>query len=212
MTKLKSFQLALEFHLKCLSIEEKSLAQDHPSIGLSYFHISRDYLALQQYKNALNYAFKAIQQTSQFDFTNLYTFHRFIAEIYFEQEQFQQALEYFEKSLEFVDDQDKSSMTVVYYRIGSIHQQLSNYSQALIFFKKTLDLELETLDHDAQTIATTYSRLATVYFHLNQLTDALEMGEKALNQLLKTLSFHDPEVNDARQVLDQLKILQLLRE
>jgi tetratricopeptide (TPR) repeat protein len=204
--------------MKALDIQINSLSNDHPSIGISYSDISKDYVGLTSWSNALEYGFKAIEQikkSSQMDIETLLTCIDHIASIYCQRNKYEKALIYYKEALDlclnYLPDDDILFIGR-YYQIGKTYQKLEKYEEALEFHQKKLNIQLKTLPDDTKNIATTYSDISTSYLRLDRLDNALIAANQAHDQLLKSLPYDHPEVLEIQDTLDNIKRLKISQE
>jgi hypothetical protein len=71
---------------------------------------------------------------------------------------------------------------------------------------------LKTLPDNAKTIATSYSDISASYIGLKRFDEAFIATNQAHEQLLKTLPYNHPEVVQQQDVLDKIKLIQIMRE
>lgn len=84
--------------------------------------------------------------------------------------------------------------------------QSRKYNDALKSYQKTLEIELKLLSENDQTIATTYPDIASTYAALKQSDQAMDAGERAIQQLVKKLP------NNRFQVFQEQIKLSLIKQ
>ena len=205
------YKKSLNNHMKVLDILINSLPDDHPSIGASYFDISKDYLGLMSWSDALDYGFKAIEQikkSSQMSIETLLLFIDHMADIYCQMNKYRKALIQYEEALDLCHNylpDDDNLLIKRYDLIGDTYSKLEKYDQALEFYQKKLNIQLKISSNDTENISKTYLDIALSHFHLDQFDDALIAGNQAHDYLLQTLSYNHPNVIKIRDTLDTFK-------
>ncbi len=194
-----SYDLALEWHEKALSIREKALGKEHTDTGATYNSIAFVYCSKGEYDLALEWYEKALviaEKVSGKEHPNTAVTYNNIANVYDDKGEYDLALEWHEKALairEKVLGKEHPETAATYNNIAIIYRNKGEYDRALEWHEKALAIREKVLGKEHLSTATTSNNIACVYDSKGEYDRALEWYEKALAIREKILGKEHPD-------------------
>jgi len=180
------YEKALEYHLKSLEFEKKSLfGLNRLGIAEPYGSVANVYYKLKEYAKAQEYNFKALDIFKSLREENyVATAYCNIGAAYRSQGEYHRALEYHFKALAIeksLRGENHSSVATSYGHIGNVYMNQKEYAKALEYHSKCLDIEISLYGKKHPKIATNYHNIALVFYDQRDCSKALEYAFKALD-------------------------------
>ena len=195
-----NYSEALNYFVKALEIQEKTLGENHPDTAISYNGMASAYRGLGNYKKALKYYKKTLsirEKTLGENHPHTVMMYDSIGSIYKELDDYEQALKYHKKALEIQEKtlgENHPDTAIGYGNIGSLYANLGDYKEALRYLKKYLSIKEKTLGENHPDTATTYNTIGSIYLKkLHDYEQALKYHKKALEIQEKTLGVNHPD-------------------
>ena len=181
---------ALEFYEKCLSIQLKTLGENHSDIAATYGNIgivwkSKGYLykALEFYEKCLSIQLKTLGENH----SDIAATYGNIGIVWDSKLNYDKALGYFEKCLSIqlkTLGENHKSVATIYNNIGLLWKSKRNYEKALEYYEKSLAIRLKILGENY--VSGAYINIGEVWQSKGNYDKALVYYEKSLAIRLKT--------------------------
>ncbi|CAF1440021.1 unnamed protein product [Adineta steineri] len=146
------YENAIEYYEKALTIKEKTLPSNDPSLATSYNNIAGVYYSMEEYSKALSYYERALeiyQKTLSSDHQlDLATSYNNMGMVYKSMEEDLKALSYYEKDLKIRQKTLPSthpSLANSYNNIAGVYYSMKDYSKALSYYERALDIKERSL-------------------------------------------------------------------
>jgi tetratricopeptide (TPR) repeat protein len=191
---------ATEYYEKSITIIQKILPANHPSLAASYNNIGMLYLNMGDYSKALSSYDKALeirQKTLPPNHPDLAASYNNIGTVYDSMSEYSKALSSYTKALEMRQKTlppNHPDLATSYNNIGAVYDSMSEYSKALSYYEKTFEILKKTLPANHPSLATSYNNIGLVYDHMCEYSKALSSFEKALEMRQKTLPSNHPDL------------------
>lgn len=199
--KLGEYRKSVEYHLKALEIQEKTIGVEHPNTAASYNNIGLAYSYLSEYDRALEYLVRALriyEKTLGNIHPNTANIYNNIGIIYDTIGQYEtserchlNAIAIRERALG-VEHPDTA---MSYSNIGIVYDTIGQYNKALEYHLKALDIYITNMGEGHPHTATAYNNIGNVYNNCGQYDKALHYYLKALEIRIKI--FDDCSLNVA---------------
>ena len=210
-----NYKEAIDYYEKALTIKEKTLPPDDPSLATSYNNIGAAYRNMGEYSKALSFYGKGLQikqKTLPPDHPSFATSYNNIGEVCRNMGEYSKALTCYGKLFEIQRatlPPNHPSLATCYNNIGWVYKNMREYSKALTFYEKALEIRQETLPSNHPDLAISYNNIASAYDNMEEYTKALTFYEKALEIYEKTLPPNHPDLatcyNNIGLVHDKMK-------
>ena len=133
--------------------------------------------------------------------------HIYMANALYEQGQLRQALDHFLKARNYQHKhlpRTHPALAFLYNNIGAMHYRLKEYSQALEHHKLCLEIEVHSLPPDHSTFIDSYRSMAETYEKLGQRDEAVDFGQKLVDQCRLFKEQSPKQFEEAEKLLDRL--------
>ena len=197
---LGQYDIAMDNHLKALSICEKSLGEEHKvtasthnEIGLLLKTEGDTPQALEHYLKALSIEEKVLGTES----LEVATSYNNLGALYYSCGFMAKAMEYYNKALAIREkklDPDHPELANTYSNIGSLYNSTGDYTRALYFFNRALSIRKEVLGDGHPDVAQTINNIGLAYLGLSDYDNALESYTTALSIYENLLGYNHPDV------------------
>lgn len=185
--KNQSYDLALEYFEKMLSIQlsldinDKSyIADSYVCIGKCYQQKLMDDLSLNFYEKALELYRQSLEIDTMIE-RRIADVHWRIGKIFKSQHDWNSSIEHYENSLKFIPNLDTKVIFDLYSDLGFCYQQISNNEiLAIDYYKKAIDIN----PYDDAKITEFYYQIGICYQNLEEFSDAIQYlknAQKLLN-------------------------------
>jgi len=194
------YKKALEFSLKAIEINEKTLPKDHPDLATSYNNISGIYKKLGKFDRALDLSLKDIEIKEKVlneNHPDLAISYNNLSGIYRKLGNLDNALNLQLKAIEInkkVLGENHPDLAISYNNLSLIYKDLKDFTKALEFSIKAIEINEKTLPQDHPDLATSYNNISLIYKDLKDFTKALEFSIKAIEINEKTLPKEHPDL------------------
>lgn len=207
MIKFGHYDQGLLFYEKSLSIKQKQLGEDHPSvatllnnIGLTWVYKGELVKALEYYQRALNLKLKHLGTLHP----SLATTYSNLGAVWKKKGNYENALSYYHKSIDIklkALGADNPSLATVYNNIGTLLTEREQFDEAMEWQLKSLNLKLKNYGEDHKTIATSYRNIANIWRKKEIFNKAIEFYKKSLDLKIKYLGAEHKDVSEILSVL-----------
>lgn len=214
LTGQGQFQNAIPLALRALSIQEKALGPDHPSVaqGLTvvaalYFKLGRNAEAEPLYKRSLD----ILEKTSGPDDPAVATGLDSLAQVYVNQGRYAEGetLEKRELAIrEKAFGPDNPDVARTLNNIAEIYRTQGRGSEAEPLYKRSREIFEKALGQDNPEVATPLTNLANLYVFEGRYTEAETLLKRSLAIREKTLGTEHPDIGANVASLAQLYIYQ----
>ncbi len=174
------FDLALDYYLKTLQIQEKwqgnevDVANTINKIGVVYYNLGDLEKAVSFYTRALELQQKLRDKRGMADCLNN------IGVIYQEKGSYQKAKDFYTRSLKLEEEMgNKSGLAIGFNNIGEVYQKTGKPAKALEHYIQSIKLAREV--GDLYGVAYTLNNIGVVHREAGNFSKALENGHNALN-------------------------------
>lgn len=194
------YSKALSCIQSAIDFQNKTLPENHPSIGISYGSMAAIYHFMGKYSIALKnfeIAIEIFRKSLPPEHPRFAEMYNGIGMAYESMVDYTNALLYYEKAVEI---QNKSlplihrDRAMVRKNIGNIYALMGKYNSALDCLREALDTQKKILSPTHNDIATTYSTIGWVYDSLRDYQNALNNYNEALAIKISALSNKHPDV------------------
>ena len=200
LSELGKNALAIEYFEKTLSIEEKVLGTNHPSVAKTYINIAnsyeqqRDYpAALQLYQEALHIVLKVMGENNHL----AASCYGHIGSAYDYMDSLELALKYSLKAKDIREklyDKEHTDIANSYNNLASIYGSMGNDSLALDYYQKALVMREKLFGKEHSSIAGIYKNIGLMYTERKDYPKALDYQRKALAIYEKLFDADHPNV------------------
>ncbi|CAF1153712.1 unnamed protein product [Rotaria sp. Silwood1] len=178
---------SLNWFKKTFDMKKEKLQPNDPDLAESYKNMALVAFNQKAYTQALDYFnqyLELLQRLSGDNHIGLTLCYTYMANIHENEQRFPEAASYYHQALAIMikyNFNDVSSFAVVYNNLGKIYTILGNYHLALGFYKTSLEMKLKSLPPVHPSVAITYKNIGVVCEGINDIQQARENFEKALN-------------------------------
>ena len=166
-------------------------------LGFAYGQIEDIEKAMQCYNEALNLAKGIGDSVMESDiYLNM-------GDVYTDLGDYENAFTYYHNALERVDQKDKESKAIIMGNIGNLYNNMSKYEQAMRYTKDAISLIKEEQPETNSTLALLYASLASINCELENVSEAIDNCNKALQILLRIYGENHPNVANVYGTLGQ---------
>jgi tetratricopeptide (TPR) repeat protein len=188
---LKTLEHALVICLKGTVSTHTDLAAIYNNLGCVYDKTKCPEKALEMFEKALEIDTKVLPENH----SSLAVSHNNIAALYREKDELTKALYHQEKSLRILlksDVKDNAAqLSLCQHNLGCIHLSLGNHTKALNMLEKALKTQMEYLPEYHENFSNTYLSLSRAYEKQENIPQALEYLEKAVENARRSLLPHN---------------------
>jgi Tfp pilus assembly protein PilF len=189
---------ASDSYNEALTIYEKVLGTEQPSIAATYNNIALVYDSQGKYEEALKWNNKALNIREKVlgkEHPDTAATYNNIAAVYDVQGEYERALEWINKALnifEKVLGKENPLTATTYNNIAAVYDKQGKYEDALEYYNKALNIREKVLGKEHPYTATTYNNIAEVYRKQGKYEDALKYYKKSLDIKEKVLGKEHP--------------------
>jgi len=194
------WQKAIEKAKEAIELQEKILAPDHHDLATSNYNLSRIYLVIGNFPQALEFQLKAndiYEKVHSPDHLDLATSYNNLSMIYQAMGNLPQALDFQLKTVgirEKVLETNHPDRAQSYNNLSTIYKDMGNLPQALEFQLKAKKIQEKVQDKDHPLLASCYNNLSLIYRDMGNLPQALEYSLKDIGICEKVLSPDHPDL------------------
>jgi tetratricopeptide (TPR) repeat protein len=191
---------AAEYYEKSITIHQKILPANHPSLATSYNNIGLLYRNIGDYSQSLlsfEKAFEMRQKALAPNHPDLAASYNNIGSVYDNMGEYSKALSSYKKALEIrqkILPANHPDLATSYNNIGAVYDSMNEYSKALSSYEKALEILKKTLPANHPSLATSYNNIGLLYRNIGDYSKALSSFEKALEMRGKTLPPNHPDL------------------
>ncbi len=198
--KFGNYNNALDYYEKCLTIQIKTLGDEHQNVAYTFGNLGLIWKNKGNYEKALEYYEKSLTiklKTLGFESVGVATTYGNIGQAWNFKGNYDKALEYYDKSLVIKLKSlggEHPSVATSFNEIGLIWKRKGIYDKALEYYKKSLAIKLKVFGFEHPDVATSYNNIGTTLYSKRDYEKALEYHEKSLEIKLKSFGVEHPDV------------------
>ncbi|CAF1275646.1 unnamed protein product [Adineta steineri] len=194
------YQEALAFYEKSLTIKQKTLPPNHPSLATSYNDIGLVQNNMGNYPESLSSHEKALeikQQSLPPNHPDLATSYNNIGLVNHNMGNYLKALSSHEKALEIRQQSlppHHPHLATTYNNIGLVNDRMGNYPKALSSHEKALEIRQQSLPPHHPDLAMSYNNIGSMHRNMGNYPKALSSHEKSLEIKQQSLPPNHPHL------------------
>ncbi|CAF2600933.1 unnamed protein product [Rotaria sp. Silwood2] len=195
---------------KSFNIKKERLQPNDPNLIDSYQNLALGYLHKKDFTQALDYFTQLLGLLKQLygdDHTCLTFCYNYMANIYENEQRFLEAISCYYQSLSIMTKNnvdDIPSFAAIYNNLGKVYTCLEYHHLALGFYKTSLEMKLKYLQSVHPSIAITYQNIGLVYECMNDIQQARENLEKAVNIYRQSSNIEQSCITEIEEIIRNL--------
>ncbi|UJR11388.1 hypothetical protein I4U23_015568 [Adineta vaga] len=200
--RIGDFDQALNYYKKSLTMKNKFLFSNDPSLSPIYSNIGSVLRNQNQLDEALKYMTRALnieREASPPNELRLASYHNNIGLVFMDKGRYSEALSNYEQALEIQQrclPSNHPELATLYNNIGTIYNEWKEYSKALSYYERSLEIMQKSLPSGHPDLATAYNNIGSLYNELYDYEKALLFYERALNIMQRSLPANHPSLLD----------------
>jgi tetratricopeptide (TPR) repeat protein len=204
------YDKALEYYLKCLDIQLKTLGAEHTDVATTYNNIGGVWHSKCEYDKALEYYEKSLEiklKALGAEHPSVATSYNNIGGVWQSKGEYDKALEYYLKCLDIrlkTLGAEHTDVATSCDSIGGVWHSKGEYDKALVYYEKSLDIILKTLGAEHPYVALTYFNMAICLELLGRKDEALNYFMESAEIRKKRIGLEKESTIDAIQNVKRL--------
>ncbi|XP_013416868.1 uncharacterized protein LOC106178291 [Lingula anatina] len=193
------FKESLDYHKKCLALNEEILGPKHPDTARSYDNIGNVLQAMGEYKESLDYHKKCIALREEIlgpkhpDTASSYSN---IGNVLQDMGEYKESLDYHKKCIALTEEvlgPKHPDTALSYNNIGTVLQALGEYKESLNYHKKCLALTENILGKKHPNTASSYNNIGNALYAIGEYKKSLDYFKKSLALREEILGLKHPD-------------------